>query len=115
MFFGVFIVLLLLRKQLLLCWKFRVLLLSLVGDLFAQLRKRQPWADPKIVKVTLCSTSYMKLSLKLFWLKAFLVSLFLLQKLIDAKLYELLGERTAADDEKISKKKKEKNPKVEVR
>ncbi|KAF4381368.1 hypothetical protein G4B88_030275 [Cannabis sativa] len=55
-----------------------------VGDLFANVRKRQPWADPKIVK-----------------------------KLIDAKLYELLGERTAADDEKIPKKKKEKNPKAE--
>ncbi|KAM6602422.1 hypothetical protein CsatA_022031 [Cannabis sativa] len=55
-----------------------------VGDLFANVRKRQPWADPKIVK-----------------------------KLIDAKLYELLGERTAADDEKVPKKKKEKNPKAE--
>ncbi|KAF4356080.1 hypothetical protein G4B88_015360 [Cannabis sativa] len=55
-----------------------------VGDLFANVRKRPPWADPKIVK-----------------------------KLIDAKLYELLGERTAADDEKIPKKKKEKNPKAE--
>ncbi|PON52798.1 Glutamine-tRNA synthetase [Parasponia andersonii] len=55
-----------------------------VGDLFAHLRKRHPWADPKIVK-----------------------------KLIDAKLYELLGERTAADDEKVPKKKKEKIPKVE--
>ncbi|XP_062090020.1 glutamine--tRNA ligase isoform X2 [Humulus lupulus] len=55
-----------------------------VGDLFAHVRKRQPWADPKIVK-----------------------------KLIDAKLFELLGERTAADDEKVPKKKKEKNPKAE--
>lgn len=36
------------------------------------------------------------------------------QQLVDAKLYELLGERTAADDEKPSKKKKEKPAKVEV-
>ncbi|XP_059658809.1 glutamine--tRNA ligase, cytoplasmic-like, partial [Cornus florida] len=50
-----------------------------VGELFARVRKRQPWADPKIVK-----------------------------QLIDAKLYALLGERTAADDEKPIKKKKEK-------
>lgn len=55
-----------------------------VGDLFGHVRKRQPWADPKIVK-----------------------------QLIDAKLYELLGARTAADDEKPSKKKKEKPVKVE--
>ncbi|XP_031265729.1 glutamine--tRNA ligase, cytoplasmic [Pistacia vera] len=57
-----------------------------VGDLFAHVRKRLPWADPKIVK-----------------------------QLIDAKLYELLGERTAADNEKPAKKKekKEKPAKVE--
>lgn len=55
-----------------------------VGDLFGHVRKRLPWADPKIVK-----------------------------KLIDAKLYELLGERTAADNEKPSKQKKEKPAKVE--
>ncbi|EXB80325.1 Glutamine--tRNA ligase [Morus notabilis] len=55
-----------------------------VGDLFAHVRKRQPWADPKIVK-----------------------------QLIDSKLYELLGERTAADNEKVPKKKKEKPAKVE--
>lgn len=55
-----------------------------VGDLFANLRKRHPWADPKIVK-----------------------------QLIDAKLYELLGERTAADNEKVPKKKKEKPAKAE--
>jgi len=36
------------------------------------------------------------------------------QQLVDAKLYELLGDRTAADDEKPSKKKKEKPAKVEV-
>ncbi|RVW95302.1 Glutamine--tRNA ligase, cytoplasmic [Vitis vinifera] len=60
------------------------LLSSTVGDLFGHVRKRQPWADPKIVK-----------------------------QLIDAKLYELLGARTAADDEKPSKKKKEKPVKVE--
>ncbi|KAF9677360.1 hypothetical protein SADUNF_Sadunf08G0099600 [Salix dunnii] len=55
-----------------------------VGDLFGHVRKRLPWADPRIVK-----------------------------KLIDAKLYELLGERTAADNEKPSKQKKEKPAKVE--
>ncbi|KAJ9140755.1 hypothetical protein P3X46_031363 [Hevea brasiliensis] len=55
-----------------------------VGDLFAHVRKRLPWADPKIVK-----------------------------QLIDAKLFELLGERTAADNEKPSKQKKEKPAKVE--
>ncbi|XP_065880914.1 glutamine--tRNA ligase [Euphorbia lathyris] len=55
-----------------------------VGDLFGHVRKRLPWADPKIVK-----------------------------KLIDAKLFELLGERTAADNEKPSKQKKEKPAKVE--
>ncbi|KAM7484579.1 hypothetical protein LguiA_000588 [Lonicera macranthoides] len=54
------------------------------GELFAHVRKRQPWADPKIVK-----------------------------KLIDAKLYELLGEKTAADEEKPVKKKKEKPVKIE--
>lgn len=37
-----------------------------------------------------------------------------LQNVIDEKLYELLGERTAADDEKPVKKKKEKPVKVEV-
>ncbi|KAJ9163333.1 hypothetical protein P3X46_023011 [Hevea brasiliensis] len=55
-----------------------------VGDLFGHVRKRLPWADPKIVK-----------------------------QLIDAKLFELLGERTAADNEKPSKQKKEKPSKVE--
>ncbi|XP_002526992.2 glutamine--tRNA ligase [Ricinus communis] len=55
-----------------------------VGDLFGHVRKRLPWADPKIVK-----------------------------KLIDAKLFELLGERTAADNEKPSKQKKEKPAKVQ--
>ncbi|KAH8496162.1 hypothetical protein H0E87_019078 [Populus deltoides] len=55
-----------------------------VGDLFRHVRKRLPWADPKIVK-----------------------------KLIDAKLCELLGGRTAADNEKPSKQKKEKPAKVE--
>ncbi|XP_052199489.1 glutamine--tRNA ligase-like isoform X1 [Diospyros lotus] len=54
-----------------------------VGELFGHVRKRQPWADPKIVK-----------------------------KLIDTNLYSLLGERTAADDEK-PKKKKEKPVKIE--
>ncbi|KAJ6982156.1 glutamine--tRNA ligase [Populus alba x Populus x berolinensis] len=55
-----------------------------VGDLFGHVRKRLPWADPKIVK-----------------------------KLIDEKLYELLGGRTAADNEKPSKQKKERPAKVE--
>ncbi|XP_076956315.1 glutamine--tRNA ligase-like [Bidens hawaiensis] len=56
-----------------------------VGDLFAHVRKKQPWADPKIVK-----------------------------KLIDSKLYELLGEKTEADNEKPVKKKKEKVVKEKV-
>ncbi|KAA8532692.1 hypothetical protein F0562_032725 [Nyssa sinensis] len=55
-----------------------------VGELFGHVRKRQPWADPKIVK-----------------------------QLIDANLYALFGERMAADDEKLVKKKKEKPVKVE--
>nr|GEX88384.1 glutamine--tRNA ligase-like [Tanacetum cinerariifolium] len=55
-----------------------------VGDLFAHVRKKQPWSDPKIVK-----------------------------QLIDSKLYALLGEKTAADNEKPVKKKKEKPAKVE--
>lgn len=37
------------------------------------------------------------------------------QQIIDAKLYALLGERTAADNEKPTKKKKEKPAKAEVR
>nr|XP_043613934.1 glutamine--tRNA ligase [Erigeron canadensis] len=55
-----------------------------VGDLFAHVRKKQPWADPKIVK-----------------------------ELIDSKLSALLGPKTAADNEKPVKKKKEKPVKVE--
>ncbi|KAL8161303.1 hypothetical protein V2J09_012792 [Rumex salicifolius] len=55
-----------------------------VGELFAHVRKKQPWADPKIVK-----------------------------DIIEKKLRELLGERTAADDEKPVKKKKERPAKVE--
>ncbi|XVF44185.1 hypothetical protein PTKIN_Ptkin02bG0100800 [Pterospermum kingtungense] len=57
-----------------------------VGELLASVRKKHPWADPKIAK-----------------------------QLVDAKMYELLGERTVADDEKPSKKKekKEKPAKVE--
>ncbi|XP_039072102.1 glutamine--tRNA ligase, cytoplasmic-like isoform X2 [Hibiscus syriacus] len=57
-----------------------------VGELLGSIRKKHPWADPKIAK-----------------------------QLVDAKMYELLGERTAADDEKPSKKKekKEKPAKVE--
>ncbi|XP_027097012.1 glutamine--tRNA ligase [Coffea arabica] len=56
-----------------------------VGELFGHIRKKQPWADPKIVK-----------------------------QLVDAKLVELLGARTAADDEKPIKKKKEKPVKDKV-
>ncbi|KAL6529220.1 Glutamine--tRNA ligase, cytoplasmic [Orobanche gracilis] len=55
-----------------------------VGDLFGYVRKKQPWANSKIVK-----------------------------QLIDAKLYTLLGEKTAADIEKAPKKKKEKPVKAE--
>ncbi|XP_055960881.1 glutamine--tRNA ligase-like isoform X2 [Mercurialis annua] len=55
-----------------------------VGDLFGHIRKRLPWADPKTVK-----------------------------KLVDAKLLELLGEKTAADNEKPAKQKKEKPAKVQ--
>ena len=29
--------------------------LFLVGDLFGHVRKRHPWADPKIVKVAMCT------------------------------------------------------------
>ncbi|KHG03894.1 Glutamine--tRNA ligase [Gossypium arboreum] len=59
---------------------------GVVGELFGSIRKKHPWADPKMAK-----------------------------QLVDAKMYELLGERTAADDEKPSKKKekKEKPAKVE--
>ncbi|XP_073035799.1 glutamine--tRNA ligase, cytoplasmic-like [Primulina eburnea] len=55
-----------------------------VGELFGHVRKKQPWADPKIVK-----------------------------EIVEAKLYELLGERTAADDEKPIKKKKDRPVKAE--
>lgn len=55
-----------------------------VGELLGHVRKRHPWADAKVVK-----------------------------QVMDAKLFELLGERTAADDEKPVKKKKEKPAKVE--
>ncbi|XP_042033190.1 glutamine--tRNA ligase, cytoplasmic-like isoform X3 [Salvia splendens] len=59
---------------------------GVVGELFAHVRKKQPWADPKVVK-----------------------------KIIDTKLCALLGERTASDNEKPVKKKKEKPAKAEVR
>ncbi|KAK4484231.1 hypothetical protein RD792_011455 [Penstemon davidsonii] len=55
-----------------------------VGELFGHMRKKLPWADPKIVK-----------------------------EIIDKKLYDVLGERTAADNEKPTKKKKEKSAKAE--
>ncbi|XP_068643603.1 glutamine--tRNA ligase-like [Aristolochia californica] len=56
-----------------------------VGNLCGQVRKKQPWADAKIVK-----------------------------QMIDDKLHGLLGERTTADDEKPSRKKKEKPVKEQV-
>uniref|UniRef100_M1B5V7 glutamine--tRNA ligase n=1 Tax=Solanum tuberosum TaxID=4113 RepID=M1B5V7_SOLTU len=55
-----------------------------VGELFGHVRKKLPWADPKVVK-----------------------------EVVDLKLYKLLGERTAADNEKPVKKKKEKPAKTE--
>ncbi|OMO69020.1 Glutamyl/glutaminyl-tRNA synthetase, class Ib [Corchorus capsularis] len=57
-----------------------------VGELLGSVMKKHRWGDAKIAK-----------------------------QLVDAKMYELLGERTAADDEKPSKKreKKEKPAKVE--
>ncbi|KAG5385409.1 hypothetical protein IGI04_036879 [Brassica rapa subsp. trilocularis] len=50
-----------------------------VGQLLGHVRKSLPWADPKIVK-----------------------------DVIDRQMYELLGERTAADNEKPTKKKEKK-------
>ncbi|RVX12576.1 Glutamine--tRNA ligase, cytoplasmic [Vitis vinifera] len=67
--------------------------LSGFGDLFGHVRKSHPWADPKIVKVAICT-------------------LFSISE-INVKLYGLLGEKTAADDEKPSRKKKEKQAKSE--
>lgn len=55
-----------------------------VGELLGHVRRQHPWGDPKIVK-----------------------------QFVDAKLLDLLGERTAADNEKPSKKKKDKPAKVE--
>ncbi|URE10189.1 glutaminyl-tRNA synthetase [Musa troglodytarum] len=55
-----------------------------VGNLCGQVRKHHPWADAKIVK-----------------------------EVIDEKLHGILGERTADDDKKPLKKKKEKPAKVE--
>nr|XP_023929641.1 glutamine--tRNA ligase [Quercus suber]POE89239.1 glutamine--trna ligase [Quercus suber] len=55
-----------------------------VGELLGHVRRRHPWGDPKIVK-----------------------------QFVDAKLLDFLGERTAADNEKPSKKKKDKPAKVE--
>jgi len=49
------------------------------GNLYGQVRKLQPWADAKVVK-----------------------------EIMDTKLHELLGEKTAADEEKPVKKKKRK-------
>ncbi|PHT51645.1 hypothetical protein CQW23_06107 [Capsicum baccatum] len=60
--------------------------LSLIfGELFGHVRKKLPWADPKVVK-----------------------------EVVDLELYKLLGERTATDNEKPVKKKKEKPVKTEV-
>ncbi|CAI0454610.1 unnamed protein product [Linum tenue] len=69
-----------LNKESILAMRYR----TNVGDIFANIRKKLPWADPKIVK-----------------------------QLVDSKMYELLGERTAADNEKPTKQKKEKPAKVE--
>ncbi|WZZ58919.1 hypothetical protein YC2023_059026 [Brassica napus] len=55
-----------------------------VGQLLGHVRKSLPWADPKIVK-----------------------------DVIDRKMYELLGERTAADNEKPTKKKEKPAAKAE--
>nr|XP_019704988.1 glutamine--tRNA ligase isoform X2 [Elaeis guineensis] len=55
-----------------------------VGNLCGQVRKRHPWTDAKLVK-----------------------------EMIDEKLRGILGERTAADDKKPLKKKKEKPVKIE--
>jgi glutaminyl-tRNA synthetase len=97
-----------------------------VGELLGHVRKRHPWADPKIVKVIffnfmltlviigLCLIGYqVKLNHHLNY-SACHLSFFPLQQFVDAKLYDILGERTAADDEKPSKKKKDKPAKVEV-
>lgn len=43
-----------------------------------------------------------------------LACLLSLQQFVDAKLYDLLGERMAADEDKTSKKKKDKPAEVEV-
>ncbi|KAJ4808672.1 Glutamine--tRNA ligase [Rhynchospora pubera] len=56
-----------------------------VGSLCGQVRKLQPWGDAKIVKEEL-----------------------------DRKLFEILGEKTEADEKKPMKKKKEKPVKTEV-
>lgn len=95
-----------------------------VGELFAHVRKKQPWADPKIVKASTntCQSSSEISETELSSVHV-LICLFIIssdlgnfyhQKLIDAKLYALLGERTAADNEKPAKKKKEKPVKAEV-
>ncbi|PHU07686.1 Glutamine--tRNA ligase [Capsicum chinense] len=57
----------------------------IVGELFGNVRKKLPWADSKVVK-----------------------------EVVDLELYKLLGERTAADNEKPVKNKKEKPVKTEV-
>ncbi|KAJ6350948.1 hypothetical protein OIU78_006965 [Salix suchowensis] len=90
-----------------------------VGDLFGHVRKRLPWADPRIVKGFGGNRGTEDISIYLgfgcasraAWM--YLLNSYRLMKLIDAKLYELLGERTAADNEKPSKQKKEKPAKVE--
>lgn len=91
----------------------------LVGELFAHVRKKLPWADPKVVKVIADVSyalfwdrwlGYYELQYKIAAYEDYLLS----QEVIDAELYKLLGERTAADNEKPVKKKKEKPVKVEV-
>lgn len=86
-----------------------------VGNLYGQVRKRHPWADAKIVKVlqlNSCLSSSILLNVTatmgfyLFWS--------FLQEVTDEKLHGILGERTAADDKKPLKKKKEKPVNVDV-
>lgn len=102
------------------------LFVFLVGELLGHVRKRHPWADAKVVKVMMVNKLiiYIVCLFNLYLCICILIVLlnpptpspffFRSQQLMDAKLYELLGERTAADDEKPSKKKKEKPAKVEV-
>jgi glutaminyl-tRNA synthetase len=55
-----------------------------IGTLLKDVRSKLPWADGKLLKEEL-----------------------------EKQIQDLLGEKTAADDEKLDRKKKEKNPRVE--